>query len=228
MNNNTNKQPNNEIEKIAIYVDADDTIMKSSEAVIKILNKKYNITPPKTIKDLRDWRYRSIYGLLGNDEVDNIFDSDEFFDVVELDNEFLSFYKANQKDFSFIVVTKGTKDNLKKKEEYLKKILGDSFEFIGIETKRQQYDEYYDKELGFKRRKIDKSSVNMRHGIQIDDRTDNLITTNAPVKILYKHDSDMYWNRDYENVNNLYAVNTWKEIIDILSFARDNHCLFKK
>lgn len=45
--------------KIKIYFDVDDTILNSSEAVIEILSHKYKIN--KTIKDLKDWNYQSIY-----------------------------------------------------------------------------------------------------------------------------------------------------------------------
>ena len=36
---------NQDNNRITLYLDADDTILLSSEAVIKILNKKYNIYP---------------------------------------------------------------------------------------------------------------------------------------------------------------------------------------
>lgn len=211
-NNNTNS-------KITLYIDADDTIMLSSVAVIEILNKRYNLNPRKTIDDLKDWGYRSIYGLLSKEEKDAIYESDEFYDIVKLDPDFLSFYNTNHKHFHFVVVTKGTRLNIEKKEKFLRSVLGNGFEYIGLPINMEETDIA---------RKYDKSSVNMRHGIQIDDRTDALIKTNAPIKILYRHNTDMTWNRDYDGIHNLYTTNTWKQIIDILLFAKDNHFLFKK
>lgn len=205
--------------KITLYIDADDTIMLSSVAVIDILNKKYNITPKKTIDDLKDWGYRSIYGRLSKEEKDAIYESDEFYDKVRIDPDFLNFYKANHKFFDFVIVTKGTAINIKKKQKFLKSVLGNGFDYIGMSIDVNETD---------LSKKFDKSSVNMKHGIQIDDRTDALAKTNAPIKILYRHNTDMTWNRDYSGINNLYAANTWKEIIEILLFAKDNHFLFKK
>ena len=37
---------------VTLYVDADDTILDSSKAVIEILNEKYNLSPAKTILDI--------------------------------------------------------------------------------------------------------------------------------------------------------------------------------
>lgn len=205
--------------KITLYIDADDTIMFSSVAVIDILNEKYNITPKKTIDDLKDWGYRSIYGRLSKEEKDAIYESDEFYDKVKIDPDFLNFYKANHKFFDFVIVTKGTAINIKKKQKFLKSVLGNGFDYIGMSIDVNETD---------LSKKFDKSSVNMKHGIQIDDRTDALAKTNAPIKILYRHNTDMTWNRDYDGINNLYAANTWKEIIEILLFAKDNHFLFKR
>lgn len=205
--------------KITLYIDADDTIMLSSVAVIDILNEKYNIAPKKTIDDLKDWGYRSIYGRLSKEEKDAIYESDEFYDKVKIDPDFLNFYKANHKFFDFVIVTKGTAINIKKKQKFLKSVLGNGFDYIGMSIDTNETD---------LSKKFDKSSVNMKHGIQIDDRTDALVNTNAPIKILYRHNTDMTWNRDYDGINNLYAVNTWKEIIEILLFAKDNHFLFKR
>lgn len=212
----TNNSNNN---KITLYIDADDTIMLSSVAVIDILNEKYNIIPKKTIDDLRDWGYRSIYGRLSKEEKDAIYESDEFYDKVKIDPDFLNFYKSNHKFFDFVIVTKGTAINIKKKQKFLKSVLGNGFDYIGMSIDINETD---------LSKKFDKSSVNMKHGIQIDDRTDALAKTNAPIKILYRHNTDMTWNRDYDGINNLYAANTWKEIIEILLFAKDNHFLFKR
>ena len=205
--------------KITLYIDADDTIMLSSVAVIDILNEKYNITPKKTIDDLKDWGYRSIYKHLSKEEMESIYESDEFYDKVKVNQDFLNFYKSNHKFFDFVIVTKGTAINIEKKQKFLKRILGNGFDYIGMSFDINETD---------LNKKFDKSSVNMKHGIQIDDRTDSLAKTNAPIKILYRHNTDMMWNRNYDGINNLYAVNTWKEIIEILLFAKDNHFLFKR
>jgi hypothetical protein len=68
----------------------------------------------------------------------------------------------------------------------------------------------------------------MKHGIQIDDRTDALKDTNANIKILINNDRLRTWNQNYENINNLYVARNWDEIEQIVLFAYDNHFIFKK
>ena len=47
--------------KQKIYIDIDDVLINTSEVVIELLNLTYDLNPPKTIYDLKDWEYRSIY-----------------------------------------------------------------------------------------------------------------------------------------------------------------------
>ena len=111
---------NQDNNRITLYLDADDTILLSSEAVIKILNKKYNINPPKTINNMKDWEYRSIHKNITIEEVEGIYESDEFFNRVEFDPLFLDFYNKNKNKVNIVIVTKGTELNVIKKEKYIK------------------------------------------------------------------------------------------------------------
>lgn len=207
-------------EKITLYLDADDTILRSSEAAIQIINKRFNINPPKTINDLHDWGYRSIYKNITAEDVTALYESDEFFNMVEFDQSFLNFYKQHKDKVEIVVVTKGTDVNLEKKEVLIKKVLGKSVQFVGLKFK-------YDVD-GNVVREYNKKTVNMRHGIQIDDRTDSLRDTNANIKILINNDRVQTWNQHYENINNLYVTRNWDEIAQIILFAYDNHFIFKK
>lgn len=206
--------------RITLYLDADDTILLSSEAVIKILNKKYNINPSKTIDNMKDWEYRSIYKYITTEEVENIYESDEFFNIVEFDPLFLDFYNKNKNKINIVIITKGTELNVAKKEKYIKSILGENVEYIGM-TFKYNVD-------GERIKDYSKINVNMKHGIQIDDRTDALANTNANVKILINNDRIRTWNQHYENINNLYVARNWDEISQIVLFAYDNHFIFKK
>ena len=207
-------------EKITLYVDVDDTILLSSEAVIKILNKKYNINPPKTIDNMKDWEYRSIYKYVTKKEIEKIYESDDFFDMVEFDQSFLNFYESNKDKINIVICTKGTKINIEKKESLIKSVLGEDITYIGMQFK-------LDSE-GNSIKDYRKSIINMKHGIQIDDRTDALRDTNANVKILINNDRLRTWNQNYEKINNLYVTRNWDEIGQIVLFAYDNHFVFKK
>lgn len=193
--------------KINIWVDADDTILESSKTVIQIINERYGVNPPKTIDHLREWNYTCIYAGMTGGEVEAIYASTEFFERVKPNPEFITLYEAHKDDFNFIVVTKGNKENLDLKEAWFKKTFPEMY-FVGIEFAKDGQD-------------FDKSIIDMTGGIQIDDRTDALVSTNAELKILLKNGRDLEWNkvpRDSE----LYVVNYWREIKEILEFTL--HC----
>lgn len=211
------RQDNN---KITLYLDVDDTILKSSEAVIKILNKRYNIRPSKSIDNMKDWGYRSIYKYITTKEIEDIYESDDFFNRVEFDSLFLDFYNKNKNKVNIVIITKGTELNIIKKEKYIKSILGEDIEYIGMPFK-------YDID-GKRIKDYSKTNINMKHGIQIDDRTDTLANTNANIKILINNDRIRTWNQNYENINNLYVARNWDEIEQIVLFAYNDHFIFKK
>ena len=68
----------------------------------------------------------------------------------------------------------------------------------------------------------------MNYGIQIDDRTDCLMGTNANIKILFKNHQEFDWNQTYDINEPIYIMNDWKEIIETLEFALKNTELFMK
>ena len=103
------------------------------------------------------------------------------------------------------IVTKGSSINRKKKFKKLSEDLnGLNWEyFIGIENNR------------------DKSVVDMTDGILIDDNYDNLVKTNAQIKILLKNGLTTDYNTNYGkygNIDNLYIVETLEEVRQILEF----------
>lgn len=202
--------------KLKLFVDADDTILLSSEAIIQILNSKYNIVPAKTIEDLKDWHYRSIVKGLTLRDVMDLYESNDFFEKVCLDDDFVEFYTQHIYDIDLKIVTVGSPLNLDKKENFFKMNL-DGARLIGIEA--QYYNEFGEETPV----SHDKSCVDMRDGIQIDDRIDCLRSSNAKLKILLKP-REYHWNdiTAYANIDNLYVVKNWKEAAAIIKFYMEN------
>ena len=190
--------------KMRIYIDADDTVLESSRTVIEIINERYSLSPPKDIDDLRCWNYTCIYPGMTAEEVSAIYASEEFFDRVAPDKGFLEVYEAFKDDFEFVLVTTGTRENLDKKELWFKREFP-SILFVGIEFPPTG-------------NPFDKSIIPMKGGIQIDDRTDALMSTTASCKVLIQNHLELPWNRP-ESGANLYVVQTWKDIGDMLSFT---------
>lgn len=190
--------------KIKIFVDADDTVIESSKTVIDIINKRYNITPPKTFQNLYNWNYTCIHPSMTADEVNAIYASDEFFEKVQPNASFVKVYEKHKDNFDFFVVTKGDKPNLDKKEAWFKEHFP-KMNFIGIEFIPEGEN-------------FDKSIIPMRGGIQIDDRTDALVSTTASCKMLLQNGIRVSWNKPQEGAN-LYVVQTWEEIGQVLDFT---------
>lgn len=198
-------------EKIKLFIDADDTILKSSEAVINILNEEYGIVPPKTYDDLRDWNYKSIYGGLSPTECLKIYESEKFFTTLGIEKGFFELFSPTLDIFEYYIVTKGTTFNLLKKQILFAEKFPEAH-FIGIPMYDDNGEWTYSK-----------TSIDMRGGIQIDDRCDCLYGTNAAAKILYTHGRDFYWNRTTEyHIDNRYDCKDWDEITDVLMFFAKN------
>lgn len=192
--------------KLKIYIDCDDTITESSKTVIDILNKRYDLS--KTIDDLGDWEYKTIVPGISSEEVCRIFNSEEFWDNITVKENFLTTYEKIKDTFDFVVVSMCEKENRYFKEKFLKRTL--DLELIGIPFHEMECTTH------------DKSSVDMRGGIHIDDRMDCLETSTATIKILLQNHRPQRWNKPIANIDNLYVVNDWYEIEKILLFFENN------
>lgn len=201
------------VQGLKIFVDADDTILESSKAVIELLNERYNIQPPKTFQDLKEWNYKSIYPKLTDDDVRDIYDSEEFFVRVKPNPIFEKIFNKHKEAVSFVVVTKGTFANLDKKKKLVQNLFP-SIEYIGLGF--EEYDDNGEKHA------FDKSCVDMSGGIQIDDRV-SCLNTNASVKILIKNGISVPWNHHKsENVGTLYVADTFEQVEEILDWLIAN------
>ena len=201
--------------KIKLFIDADDTILESSKAFIDIVNRQDNINPPKIYEGLRDWKYRSLFPYMTNERIIEIYDSEEFFNIVKINPDFENFYLKHENDFEWNIVTKGHKSNIEHKQKYFKKHLPKA-KVVGCHFDSKEVENF------------DKSHIDMDYGIQIDDRTDCLMGTNANIKILFKNNRNFYWNRTQNITEPIYIMNSWKEIIETLEFALKNTELFLK
>lgn len=205
----------NQHNKIKLFIDADDTILESSKAFIDIINRQDNINPPKTYDELRDWKYKSLFPYMTNEKIIEVYDSEEFFNIVKINTDFEKFYFEHENDFEFYIVTKGHKSNIEHKQKYFEKYLPKA-KVVGCHFDSKEVENF------------DKSHIDMDYGIQIDDRTDCLMGTNANIKILFKNNRNFYWNRTQNITEPIYIMNSWKEIIETLEFALKNTELFLK
>ena len=197
------------LEKNKIVLDFDDTLVKSNEQIIRMLNQKYDLN--KTIKDLTNWGYSSIYPAITSNEIAELFASEKFFEEVEWNDGAKLFLSNFKNTYIFIICTKGTKKNL-----YLKKLFLTTqfaqmnildWEFIGLEIK--------DISNPF----LDKSSIDFSDCLFcVDDNTSSLLSINTPKKILIKNYLDFPWNQTPINNQQVYVINNFYDLREMCIF----------
>ena len=185
-----------------IYLDFDNTMVESNKRIIEILNSKYHTS--KTENDLKDYQFDSIYPISEQEKLE-IFESDEFYNGLEFKPQVLEVLNKYKDSYNFIIVSKGTPNNLVKKQNWIISHLPYSLKFIGLSGQTFKKDE-----------------IDMSDGIQIDDNF-SCLKTNAALKILYKSFNQFPWQQP-DSDDEYIAVNTWEEIDSILDFYGKYNC----
>lgn len=189
--------------KIDLFLDFDDTICLTSKQFVKLANKKYK--KEEDWNNINRWDFKDLYPEITNNDIDNIFSSEDFFVDLELCENCLDTINSINNLVNIHIATIGTDKNLKNKMKWIKENLNIDFNFNGI------------LDTGIN----DKSSVDMSGAIFIDDRTDNLRSSNANIKILYKNYHNYSWQQIEPN-DNIYVVDSWEQIYSILDFISKN------
>lgn len=189
--------------KIDLFLDFDDTICLTSKQFVKLANKKYK--KEEDWNNINRWDFKDLYPEITNNDIDNIFSSEDFFVDLELCENCLDTINSIKNLVNIHIATIGTDKNLKNKIKWIKENLNIDFNFNGI------------LDTGIN----DKSSIDMSGAIFIDDRTDNLRSSNANIKILYKNYHNYSWQQIEPN-DNIYVVDSWEQIYSILDFISKN------
>lgn len=185
---------------IKLYIDIDNVILNTAETFIDYYCKKNNIN--KNFYDLKDWNFRSIDRNIDKKEFLNYICTKDFFNKVQINEDFMKFYMMNAYDYEWIFITVGTEENLRLKRNLLLNSLPTikNVEFIGLE-------------------KENKNEIDMSYGIQIDDKYDNL-NTNAEYKILLKNLIETDYNQLLDFREDVYIMNTFDEVVESIKFFK--------
>lgn len=187
-----------------LYIDFDNTIVNSSEVIVKMLNEKFGEN--KDWKKLRKYDFKDLFPNCSYWEIERCFESDKMFEEVELLPEVYETLNSFKDKFDKMsVVTIGTDINLEKKRRFVKDRFPFDIELIGIKNDGRS----------------NKGSVDMRDGVFIDDHIDCLHSSNAKVKILIKTSENSEWSKIEPN-DDIYVVSNWYEIYSILDFITKN------
>ena len=158
------------------YIDFDEVLVNSIEAVLFILNNRYN----KNVKssEILRWDFSDKFDMLGETEIEDIFESEEFFDSLKWKDGAKKFLLEHSENGT--IVTRGSEKNLQLKREWLSLEKCGEIKFIGL--------------IGVE---ANKSSVDMSDGILLDDNQHNLYSSNAKHKVLFENNKGADWNNTW-------------------------------
>lgn len=193
--------------KKRIVLDFDDTLTKSRNRIVELLNLKNGTT--KTVYDVTDWNYISIDNKITPKQITDLYESQEFFTELKLHDGAEEFLNCFKDKYIFVICTVGTKKNLELKKQYCKSLfekLNADYIFEGIE--------WNDMNDTYSKAKYDFSDIEWG----IDDNSKNIYTLNTKNKILFAPYGENAFNRLRGNEENVYIVSSFKEIEEIISF----------
>lgn len=188
--------------KPKLYIDFDNTLVNTTEAICKLYNEKYKHHKdfvPARWWEVKRYDFADECYLMPYSELLKIFESDEFFEIVEFMPYASSVTLELAEKYDIYIVTIGRINNLKLKEKWIKTHMGYVKKFIGINS------------IEF----TDKSKIDMSDGIHIDDVSKMLHTSNAMRRICYGDIEP--WNKDWtrERCFNWYEI--YRELTDNLN-----------
>lgn len=188
--------------KEKIYVNF-ETITNSSEVIIKLLNEKYNINPPKTIKDLKDLTYKSIYRNLDGKDIENIKKSKEYYTNLKINKDFVELYESTKHIYEWEIIL----DRQYQEPEYTISITVWILTYLGDIMITNLYQPI--NQINFK-------------GTHIDFNYNNFNFNSSCNKILLTQLLDTKYNYLKGGEEYTYQVHTWNDIKYIIEFFTNN------
>lgn len=172
-------------------MDFDGVIVNSIKAIVDTYNEDFqHYKKFKHInwEDVNTWDFAELE-CATPEYINTYFNQQRFFDRLEFMSDAKEVLEELNKYYDITIVSSGYSPNLKAKELWIIEHLP-FCGFIGVNMKEHK----------------DKSEVDMKSGIFIDDSSTNLKTSNALVNICF---GEKYsWNKDWEGVR----LDNWRAI----------------
>lgn len=182
------------IDKQRIFLDFDGTLVNSRKAYFSAYEKLYSCHREYVHPNWDDgsnWNLRSMCPLAKED----LFEHDLFYYDLELEKDAYKYAEMISKKYDIIICSIGTYVNISKKAVWIKNRLPFIDKVILINNAHNH---------------MDKSIIDMKGGIIIDDVSNNLITSNADMKLCY---GDTYaWNDNWTGER----CRTWEDVYNSL------------
>lgn len=173
-----------------IIVDFDETIADSIEAICRIYEQRYGLyVPPHRVKK---WDFSDALPNITADEIEEMFDSDNFFSLVKPKSMAFEVLKELSSDYKVELATSASETNFAKKVIWMDK----NFQFV--------------KELHCIPLGMSKSIVDMSDAIFFDDKAQNLFESNAEEKVLFENQKGAEWNKDWQGEKIRNWINAYR------------------
>jgi 5'(3')-deoxyribonucleotidase len=177
-----------------IFVDFDDTLTESLRSFCDIYNTRY--TKDVVWQDIKAWDCRDQCLELQDNELLDIFSSDQFFKNLKVKHFAKEVLTNLAYTYPITIISIGTYDNCSKKAKYIKTNFPFVSKTILIASNKKD------------KLPMDKSFVDMKNGIFIDDVESNLTSSNAKKKVLFETVLNTEWNRNWRGDK----IKNWEEI----------------
>lgn len=179
-----------------IYLDVDGVIFASCQALVDILNKKNGTN--YSGEDVLSWNFKEVAPNITEKEVEDLFNDDEFFEMVKPIKGALRFLDTYRK--SIIIVTKCNPNNAIKKYQWFEKNGFGDIPIIPLP-------------LSIQKNIIDMTDYILNDDkvmtLFIDDSTYNLDNSYADYRIQFREYQDEK-NRSWQNEWNGYIMYGWE------------------
>ena len=185
-----------------LILDFDNTIVNTTKAMIRSLNPFIKDSTEKVDENSPSyyWSFKDLFPETHLRYIDILFNSELLFSNMELYSNVYNVLKdLHNKDVQIYICTIGSYKNIKLKLDWLHEKLP-FVEVIPIAQNNIV---------------MDKAIINMTDCVFMDDNVDCLNSSNADVKILYKHDN---FTTEKNRVWNNYVATSWEDedFIDLL------------
>lgn len=184
-------------QKQNLFIDYDGTIVNTIKAIVSMYDedfKYYSNYKKVNWEEIETWNFSELAAATP-EYINTYFNQQRFFDRVEFMPDAENILRKLSKKYNIIIVSHGFPPNLKAKEIWVKEHMSYA-KFIGVNMKKYN----------------DKSNVDMKNGVFIDDRQDNLETSNAKIKICFG--KLYFWNSKI--TPDIFNCFTWKEVEELL------------
>lgn len=166
-----------------LFIDYDGVIVNSIKTIVTLYNEDFkyykNFTKIEW-SDINTWNFEEC-NCASKEYINTYFNQMRFFNTLEYMDWAKEILDKLNKKYNITIISSGYSPNLIIKNKWIKEHLS-YCKFIGVNFKKYK----------------DKSHINMYDGIFIDDSCNNLITSNAKIKICF---GDIYpWNEKWEGI----------------------------